>query len=415
MSLLKNTFTEARAASRSLALKSDVEISAMLIGLADEIMRHAREIIEANGRDMQRMAADDPKRDRLLLTQERLEAITSDMRAVASLPSPLGRVISSVTRPNGMTIEKVSVPFGVIGVIYEARPNVTFDVFSLCMKAGSACLLKGGSDADDTNRTVVSLMRSTLKEMGWDENCVTLLPVSHDATAEMLAAVGYVDLIIPRGSRRLIEYVRDNSRVPVIETGAGVCHTYVHSAADTSMARDIVFNAKTRRVSVCNTLDTLVIDESRLGDLAEICRPLASKNVEIYADEKAYAVLSGDYPYLKHAGTDDFGREWLDYKMSVAVVGGLREAISFIDAHTSRHSECIVTEDNDAAHAFLCEIDAACVYVNVSTAFTDGGQFGFGAEIGISTQKLHARGPMALPEITTYKYLITGNGQTRNP
>ncbi len=403
----------ARKASREVALRTPEEVNEMLVKMADATEAATPAILAANASDMARMADDDPKRDRLMLTESRIRDIAADMRSVASLPSPLGVTLSETVRPNGMRIQKVTVPFGVIGIIYEARPNVTFDVFSLCIKAGSACLLKGGSDARDTNACTVAMMHSLLKENGWDENCVTMLPNCHEATTEMLHACGYVDLIIPRGSRKLIEYVRDNARVPVIETGAGVCHTYFHSSGNREMARDIVLNSKTRRVSVCNALDTLVIDASRLGDLPYICGPLAGKDVEIYADSASYAALENNYPLLKHAGEGDFGREWLDYKMSVVTVPDLRAAIAFIDAHTSRHSECIIAEDKDAQRAFLREIDAACVYVNVSTAFTDGGQFGFGAEIGISTQKLHARGPMALPEITTYKYLITGNGQTR--
>lgn len=414
MATITPLLTAARKASREIALRSPEEINSLLLKLADATELAIPEILAANSEDMARMSPDDPKRDRLQLTEARIRDIASDMRSVASLPSPLGVTLSKVTRPNGMTIEKVTVPFGVIGIIYEARPNVTFDVFSLCVKAGSACLLKGGSDAKSTNECTVAMMRKLLKENGYDENCVTLLPVDHEATTEMLHATGYVDLIIPRGSKKLIDYVRDNARVPVIETGAGVCHTYVHTSADLDIARNLVMNAKTRRVSVCNALDTLVIDKALLSELPYICAPLAGKNVEIYADATAYDVLEGIYPYLHRATAEDFGKEWLDYKMSVAAVDGLREAIEFIDARTSRHSECIVAEDKAAQQAFLREIDAACVYVNVSTAFTDGGQFGFGAEIGISTQKLHARGPMALPEITTYKYLITGEGQTRS-
>ena len=413
MGTLQDTFKLARRAARSLNRRSEEEINQLLKSLADALEQAIPEILEANALDLARMEPSNPKYDRLQLTDARLRDIASDMRSVASLPSPLGKTLSEVTRPNGMTIKKVSVPFGVIGVIYEARPNVTFDVFSLCVKAGSACLLKGGTDARDTNECAVKLIRSVLTAHGWDENTVTLLPASHDATAEMLNAVGYVDLIIPRGSKGLIDYVRNNSRVPVIETGAGVCHTYIHSSARIDYATAIVKNAKTRRVSVCNALDTIVIDESRLNDLAEICAPLAESNVEIYADEKAFASLDGKYPLLQRATEEDFGCEWLDYKMSIKTVENISEAIEFIEKNTSRHSESVVAEDSDALSLFLNEVDAACVYANVSTAFTDGGQFGFGAEIGISTQKLHARGPMALPEITTYKYIITGNGQTR--
>lgn len=413
MTQLHDTFVQARQAARSLNRRSVEQVNSLLLALADAVENSIPQLLEANALDLARMDKSNPKYDRLQLTDQRLRDIAADMRSVAALPSPLGKILSSTTRPNGMTISKVSVPFGVIGIIYEARPNVTFDVFSLCTKSGSACLLKGGSDAHDTNTCAVALIKSVLVANGWDENTVTLLPASHEATAEMLNAVGMVDLIIPRGSKGLIDFVRDNSRVPVIETGAGVCHTYVHQSGLTDTARDIVFNAKTRRVSVCNALDTLVIDRSRLSDLRNICQPLADKGVTIYADPEAYEILNGAYPQLEQAQNSDFGREWLDYKMSVKTVEDIDEAIQFIEANTSRHSECIVAQDQSAIDIFVNEVDAACVYANVSTAFTDGGQFGFGAEIGISTQKLHARGPMALPEITTYKYIVTGTGQTR--
>lgn len=413
MTQLHDTFIAARQAARALNRYSTDRVNSLLLSLADAIEQEIPALLSANALDLARMETTDPKYDRLQLSDSRLRDIAADMRAVAALPSPLDKTLSQTTRPNGMTISKVSVPFGVIGVIYEARPNVTFDVFSLCVKSGSACLLKGGSDARDTNNCAVGLIRKVLADNGWDTATVTLLPPSHQATAEMLNAVGMVDLIIPRGSKGLIDFVRDNSRIPVIETGAGVCHTYLHSSGLTATARDIVFNAKTRRVSVCNALDTLVIDRERLADLGEICRPLADKGVTIYADEQAHDALLGHYPLLCRATPQDFGREWLDYKMSVKTVDNIDRAIAFIEAHTSRHSECIVAQDPLAVDTFLKEVDAACVYANVSTAFTDGGQFGFGAEIGISTQKLHARGPMALPEITTYKYIITGSGQTR--
>ena len=407
-------YKSAPIAARKLNRLSTDEINNLLLALADAVEANIQEILEANALDLARMSESDPKYDRLKLTDGRLRDIASDMRSVASLPSPLNVTLSSVTRPNGMVINKVTVPFGVIGVIYEARPNVTFDVFSLCVKAGSACLLKGGSDANDTNVCAVALIRRVLAEQGIDENAVTLLPVSREATAEMLNAVGEVDLIIPRGSKQLIDFVRNNSRVPVIETGAGVCHTYVHESGSIDYAREIVLNAKTRRVSVCNSLDTLVIDRARLSDLPQICASLAEKGVTIYADDEAFASLEGKYEKLELATADDFGREWLDYKMSIKTVADIDEAIEFVETHTSRHSESIVAQDSDAIDRYCRDVDAACVYANVSTAFTDGGQFGFGAEIGISTQKLHARGPMALPEITTYMYIITGAGQTRN-
>lgn len=413
MESLDATFKAARVAARKINSYPVGKINLMLNSLADAIEADIDNILVANARDLNRMNPEDPKYDRLKLTEMRLRDIAGDMRSVSELPSPLGVVMDTFTRPNGMKIEKVTVPFGVIGVIYEARPNVTFDVFSLCVKSGSACLLKGGSDAQSTNEYAVALIRRILTEHGWDENTVTLLPASHDATAEMLNAVKYVDLIIPRGSKRLIDFVRDNSRVPVIETGAGVCHTYVHTSGNIDYATAIVLNAKTRRISVCNSLDTLIIDRSRINDLSSICSPLSDHSVVIYADENAYNELNGKYPYLERAKDGDFGREWLDYKMSIKTVDGVNEAIDFIETFGSRHSECIIAEDRDVIAKFQQEVDAACVYVNVSTAFTDGGQFGFGAEIGISTQKLHARGPMALPEIVTYKYLISGTGQTR--
>lgn len=410
---LTSTFEASRRASRSLNRYSKTEIDNLIRAFADETERSIPEILEANSRDLARMNESDPKYDRLRLTDSRLRDIAADMRAVASLPSPLGITLSETLRPNGMKISKVTVPFGVIGIIYEARPNVTFDVVSLCLKAGSACLLKGGTDANDTNVTVVAMLRRVLADHGFDPATATLLPASHDATAAMLNASGHVDLIIPRGSRRLIDFVRENSRVPVIETGAGVCHTYLHSSGRTDYATGMVLNAKTRRPSVCNSLDTLILDQSRLTDLPEICAPMAQFNVVIYADQAAYDALDGKYPLLEHASDADFGHEWLDYKMSVKTVADINQAIDFIEQYGSRHSEAIVAEDPEAISLFTREVDAACVYANVSTAFTDGGQFGFGAEIGISTQKLHARGPMALPEITTYKYIVTGSGQTR--
>ncbi len=407
-------FQAARRASRALVNVSADRINRLLLDTADAIEADIEGILRANALDLERMGPSNPKYDRLRLTDERLRDIAADMRSVASLPSPLGRTLAEWTRPNGMTIRKVTVSFGVIGVVYEARPNVTFDVYALTLKAGSAVLLKGGTDAHHTNEYSAALLRRCVEQAGIDIDAVQLLPVEHESTGAMLHAVDYVDLIIPRGSKRLIDFVRDNSRVPVIETGAGVCHTYLHASGRTDYAQRMVYNAKTRRPSVCNTLDTLIIDRSRLGDLAEVVAPMAEKNVTIYADAEAYAALDGRYPLLRHATPDDFGREWLDYKCSIITVADEAEAIDTITRYGSRHSEAIVAEDPEAIERFTRQVDAACVYVNVSTAFTDGGQFGFGAEIGISTQKLHARGPMALPEITTYKYIISGPGLTRS-
>lgn len=412
--MLNDTLIAAREASRRLNLTEHADTDKLLERLAENTVRRTGEILTANKHDLERMERNNPKYDRLMLNADRIEAIADGIRHVASLPSPLGVTLDQWTRPNGMRISKVSVPFGVIGVIYEARPNVTLDVFSLCVKSGSAVVLKGGSDAQQSNEAIVRIIADTLAECGLPAETVTLLPPSHQATAEMLNATGLIDLIIPRGGRALIDFVRNNSRVPVIETGAGVCSCYFHSAGDIAKGRDIILNAKTRRVSVCNALDALIIDRARLADLPELVTPLADKNVTIYADTEAYAALDGSYPLLEHATDDDRGREYMDYKMAVVTVSDINEALAYIARYSSRHSESIVSEDADACRRFMHEVDAACVYTNLPTSFTDGGQFGFGAEIGISTQKLHARGPMGLREITTYKYLIEGNGQVRN-
>ncbi len=383
--------------------------------LADALEADASALLEANSSDLSRMDRSNPLYDRLQLTPERLAGIASDMRHVASLPCPVGEIIDESERPNGLRLRRVRVPFGVIGIIYEARPNVTFDVFALCFKTANACILKGGSDAEDSNKAIVSLIRRVLRDEGIDENVVALLPATHEATAAMLDAVGYVDVCIPRGGKRLINFVRDNARIPVIETGAGVVSTYFDQYGDLSMGRDIIFNAKTRRVSVCNALDTLIIHKDRLADLPLLVKPMADKSVEIYADDRAYTALEGRYPetLLQRADADTFATEWMDYKMGIRTVDSLTEAIDHIAAYGSGHSECIVTGNPDHAERFRQEVDAACVYVNAPTSFTDGAQFGLGAEIGISTQKLGPRGPMGLTEITTYRWLIDGNGQTR--
>ena len=410
---IKNILVAAREASRKVNLLDESTINKVLCRVADAAVTNCEKILTANAEDLARMDKNDPKYDRLLLTKERIEAIAEDMRKVAQLPSPLGKVLAEWTQPNGMKISKVSVPFGVIGVIYEARPNVTFDVFSLCLKSGSAVIMKGGTDAYSSNTAIVEVIHNVLKEEGIDEAVATLFPPSHEATAELLNAVGYVDLIIPRGGRGLINFVRDNSRVPVIETGAGICHAYFHSSGDLEKGAAIINNAKTRRVSVCNALDCLLIDRSRLTDLSTLLAPMAEKNVTVYADSLAFEALEGKYPLVELATDDNWGMEYMDYKMSVKTVDNITEALEHIATHSSKHSECIVANDEEAVARFYKEVDAACVYANVPTSFTDGGQFGFGAEIGISTQKLHARGPMGLPEITTYKYLISGNGQIR--
>lgn len=412
---LNEIFQAVQLASRKLALTDGQIVNQILSAVADEVVVRAADILEANRKDLLRMDPENPKYDRLKLTSERLAGIAQDMRNVVALPSPLGRVLDERIRPNGLHLRKISVPFGVIGVIYEARPNVSLDVFSLCLKSGSACILKGGSDADCSNRAIVQIIHEVLDRFGMDRHVVELLPADREATAALLHAEGYVDLIIPRGSSGLINYVRKEATIPVIETGAGICHTYFDVSADLAKGKAIVNNAKTRRVSVCNALDCLLIHASRLSDLPALCEPLISSHVVLYADEAAFQALDGHYPpdLLQHATADSFGTEFLDYKMAVRTVAGLEEAVRHIYRCSSKHSECIVTEDKAAADYFCKAVDAACVYVNAPTSFTDGAQFGLGAEIGISTQKLHARGPMGLQEITTYKWLVEGNGQIR--
>lgn len=402
-------------ASKSLNLLSMEKINHILNDVADAAIAHTDNILEENKKDLNRMDPADPRYDRLKLTTSRIAGIAADIRNVCSLPSPLGRVLKETTHPNGIRIKKISVPFGVIGIIYEARPNVTFDVFSLCLKSGNACVLKGGSDADSSNKTIVRIIHSVLEKHGIDKHILALLPPGREATTEILNARGYVDLIIPRGSQGLINFVRKNATIPVIETGAGICHTYFDESGDTEKGRAIVNNAKTRRPSVCNALDCLIIHENRLAELPQICSELPANGVIVYADEKAYAALDGQYPaeLLERATPDSFGTEFLDYKMSVKTVASFKEALEHISTYSSKHSEAIITENESRKDLFRKMVDAAAVYCNVSTAFTDGAQFGLGAEIGISTQKLHARGPMALEELTSYKWLIDGEGQIR--
>lgn len=391
---MKEALKKTKAASRLLATISDDKRNEILLAVADAIIANKERILKANAEDLAKMDPKNPLYDRLQLTDKRLEDIASDMRNVSKLPSPLGRILKESTLPNGLRLKRVSVPFGVIGMIYEARPNVTFDVFSLCFKSGNACVLKGGKDADCSNRAEVEIIHQVLEANGVNPDVVTLLEATHEATAEMLNAVGYIDVCIPRGGRRLIDFVRDNAKVPVIETGAGVVHAYFDEFGDLEMGKRIIDNAKTRRVSVCNALDCLIIHRSRLADLPALLEPVVKKNVEVVYD--------------------DFGTEFMDYKMAVKVVDSIDEAIEHIATYGSGHSECIITNDKDNALKFQQLVDAACVYVNAPTSFTDGAQFGLGAEIGISTQKLGPRGPMGLEEITTYKWLIEGEGQVRS-
>ncbi len=412
---IEKQLQEVLEASGKLNLVDEKIVNRVLLDLADQAEENTGFILDENKKDLERMDPEDSKYDRLKLTRERIAGIASDIRNVAGLTSPVGMVLKETVRPNGLKISKVTVPFGVIGIIYEARPNVTFDVFSLCLKSGNACVLKGGSDAIFSNTAIVSIIQKVLKSNHLDENTVALLPAGREETNEMLRAHGYIDLIIPRGSQNLINFVRENATIPVIETGAGICHTYFDEFGDAEKGREIIFNAKTRRPSVCNALDCLVIHQSRVDELPLFARQLAEAEVVIYADEKAYEKLEGNYPEaLLFTATDEsFGTEFLSLKMAVKTVESFEEALKHINKYTSKHSEAIISENRERMEIFRKLIDASSVYSNVSTAFTDGAQFGLGAEIGISTQKLHARGPMALEELTSYKWIIEGDGQVR--
>ncbi len=404
-----------RAASRKLLALSDEKIAQVLKDLSEHLQQRQDYLLEENAKDLARMDEADPKYDRLLLNEARIEGMAKDLVSVATLPSPLGEVLEQRTLDNGLELKKVRVPLGVVGIIYESRPNVTFDVFAICLKSGNAIVLKGGSDAKDSNRAGVTIIKEVLQKHGLDENILHLLPPTREAVDQLLNAEGIVDIIIPRGSQGLINEVRKKSKVPVIETGAGICHTYLDEGADLEMAREVLLNAKTRRVSVCNALDTLLLHESWLPDLRKLIEPFARAQVEILADERAYRAMEGHYSILEKAGPNTFGTEFLSLKMAIKTVSGVQEAIDHITKYSSKHSEAILSSNDEHIRLFLRDVDAACVYANASTAFTDGGQFGMGAEIGISTQKLHARGPMALGEMTSYKWLIEGTGQVRLP
>ena len=421
---LKETFQKVKAASKTLGLLTDEQRNEVLQAVADAIIAETPALLKANAEDLAKMDKANPLYDRLQLTEQRLHDIAADMRHVSTLPSPLGSILKEKTLDNGLHLQRVAVPFGVIGMIYEARPNVTFDVFSLCFKSGNACVLKGGKDANYSNTASIELIHRVLIKYSIDPAVATLLPATHEATGEMLNAVGYIDLCIPRGGKKLIQFVRDTAKVPVIETGAGVVHCYFDKDGDIEMGKAIITNAKCRRCSVCNTLDTLIIHEQRLNDLPTLCEDLAKREVKIHADAQAYEALKGNYPDTlldrvsdetpcPNADGNVWNTEWISMQMGIKTVTSEDEALDHIATYGSGHSESIVSNNEAAQKKFQALVDAACVYVNAPTSFTDGAQFGLGAEIGISTQKLGARGPMALEEITTYKWLITGNGQIR--
>jgi len=415
LAYLEQGLRAAREAARQLAQYDDTKIRAVLETLAGRTLAAEKQILEANRADLSRMDVSDPKYDRLLLSPERLADIAHDLRSVAALPAPVGELLEQRRLDNGLELSKVRVPMGVIAVIFESRPNVTFDVFALCLKTLNACVLKGSSDAHDTNRVVVDMMHGVLAEHGIDPAVVFLAPPQREYLSHILQATDSIDLAIPRGSKALIDFVRDNARVPVIETGAGIVHTYVDKSADLAMAKAIITNAKVRRPSVCNALDTLILHRDLLPSLPALMTTMGEDyRVEVFADEEAYRVLDRRYAgVLQRASAEHFGTEFLSLKMSVKTVAGLSEALEHIHRYSSKHSEAIVAEDPQTIERFLNSVDAAAVYANTSTAFTDGGQFGMGAEIGISTQKLHARGPMALPELTSYKWIVKGAGQIR--
>jgi glutamate-5-semialdehyde dehydrogenase len=407
-------FENAVAAGRRFNLNPAV-INSVLNDIALATIEATGSLLQANSEDLARMDVANPNYDRLKLTAERIQDIAKDIINVAGLESPLGHLIAEKTMPNGLQISKVTVPLGVVGIIYEARPNVTFDVFALCFKSGNVCILKGGSDATSSNKAIVDVIHQTLAKNGIDINVLTLLPPEREAADALLNAVGYVDVLIPRGSQGLINHVRRQSKVPVIETGAGIVHTYFDEYGDLEKAVNIVFNAKTRRVSVCNALDCLIIHASRLADLPAIGARLAEKQVELFADQPAFDQLKATYPneLLNLAASEHFGTEFLSLKLAIKTVESFEQALHHIATHSSKHSEAIVSENATHVETFLNTVDAAAVYVNASTAFTDGAQFGLGSEIGISTQKLHARGPMGLQELTSYKWIVKGNGQIR--
>jgi len=404
-----------KKAGLSLVGLTEQAVNQVLLDVADTIGERADEILAANNRDLSRMDINDPKYDRLLLNKDRLLAIAADMRTVASLAFPLGNILEQKTLENRLALKKISVPLGVVGIIYEARPNVTFDVFSLCFKSGNACVLKGGSDAKDSNEAIVRLIHSVLEKHNIDKSILYLAPADRESVGKILHTKEYIDIIIPRGSQQLIDFVRENAKVPVIETGAGIVHTYFDISGDLQKAAAIVFNAKTRRPSVCNALDTLLMHVARLQDIPELVEKLQEKKVEIFADEKSFEMLQNKYPQelLKKAAPEHFGTEFLSLKMSVKVVDSAQQAIEHIAMYSSKHSEAIIAEDKKTIDDFFLHVDAAAVYANTSTAFTDGAMFGLGAEIGISTQKLHARGPMGLRELTSYKWIVSGDGQIR--
>jgi glutamate-5-semialdehyde dehydrogenase len=405
-------FQTVKSATRKLISTNEDAVKQTLTSLVQFTLANIKFILSENAKDLEMMDNIDPKYDRLKLTEERIKNICDELTQVKNLASPLDKILEEKTLANGLFLKKTTVPLGVLGVIYEARPNVTFDVFALALKSGNGLILKGGSDADHSNRAIMSLIHRALKENELPTEAFQLLPAGREASKALLEAVGFVDVIIPRGSQGLIDFVRQNSKVPVIETGAGIVHTFFDETADLEKGKAIIFNSKTRRPSVCNSLDCLIVHESRLPDLPDLIAGLLDAGVKIYADNQSYAILPKN-SLVQKADESHFGTEFLSLQMSIKTVSNLEEALDHITKYSSKHSEAILSENQNNIEVFLKTVDAAAVYANASTSFTDGNQFGLGAEIGISTQKLHARGPMALNELTSYKWIIKGDGQIR--
>lgn len=400
-------------AAVKLRRASDEQIQKTLLSLADAIEKNISPLLEANKKDLAKQAPDNPRNDRLMLNEQRIFNIANSIRNISKLSNPGGKILEKKVLGNGLLLKKISVPLGVVGAIYESRPNVTFDIAALCLRSQNACVLKGSSEAENSNSVAVDIIKNILKENNIDADCVTLLPSEREVVQELFQATKYVDVLIPRGSDSLIQYVRRNSLVPVIETGAGVCHVYVEKDADIAKAVNIVVNAKVSRPSVCNAVDTIIVDKPVAKNFLEKLQPVFDKyQVEIFADEEAHDLLK-DYPYLQKATPEDFGKEFLSLKCAVKVVDDIDEALLHIQQYSTKHSEAIVSENKENCERFLQEVDAAAVYSNASTRFTDGEEFGLGAEIGISTQKLHARGPFALEKLVTEKWVIRGEGQVR--
>jgi len=415
MDAITKQLAKVKAASSMLTTYSAAKRIEVLLCLAGLLRKNCAKIMLENGKDLAVMPKDDPKYERLMLSEQQIHAMADDVELVAALLDPLDVLLEERTMPNGLLLQKKSVPLGVVAVIYESRPNVTIDVFALCFKSGNACILRGGKEAQHSTKFLMSLIQEALSAHDIDPHAAYLFPPKREVMQQLLAAKEWVDVCIPRGSQALIDFVREQAKIPVIETGAGIVHSFFDEGADVEMGRNIVLNAKTRKVSVCNALDTLIVHEQALPFLFNIVELLIAKQVRIFADAQSYKVLKGNYPttLLQKAKKSDFGLEFLSYQMSIKTVASVQEAIVHIAEYTSGHSEAIISNNQENIAYFLNQVDAAVVYVNASTAFTDGGQFGMGAEIGISTQKLHARGPMGLNALTSYKWLVWGDGQVR--